>query len=171
MMASPAICGVEGPETTGLKKRRGEQSAPLSAPETLSVSGEFIAVPPGKTSVKSFRVNAVKRRSGYNPKRNIATQDTMTEEECADLAQRTRYGGNPEHKRNPGDYGLMPPSNPRPGKTLCDASERILKVEAERLLAEGIKKGMVSMQQRNGWPQNVWVVSSTGTVFEAQLEN
>jgi hypothetical protein len=89
----------------------------------------------------------------------------MTEEERTDLAQRSCYGGNPEHKRYPGDYGLMPPANPRPGKTLCDASERILKVEAERLLAEGIKKGMVSIQQRNGWPQNVWAISSTGMVL------
>jgi hypothetical protein len=121
--------------------------------------------------IQGFRINAVKRRSGYNPKRKIAPQDTMTEEERTDLAQRSCYGGNPEHKRYPGDYRLMPPSNPRPGKTLCDASERILKVEAERLLAEGIKKGMVSIQQRNGWPQNVWAISSTGMVLEAQLEN
>ena len=125
----------------------------------------------GKTTGKGFRGKAVKQRSGYNPKRKIAAQDTMTEDERAELAQRIRYGGNPEHKRNPGDYDLMPPSNPRPGKTLCDASERILKVDAERLLAKGIKKGMVSRQQRNGWPQNVWVVSCIGTVFEAQLEN
>ncbi len=83
----------------------------------------------------------------------------MQEEERTDLAQRTCYGGNPEHKRHPGDYGLTPPSNPRPGKTLCDAFERILQVEAERLLAEGIKKGMVSIQQRNGWPQNVWAAA------------
>lgn len=52
-----------------------------------------------------------------------------------------------------------------------DPTPRILKAEAERLLAEGIKKGMVSIQQRNGWPQNVWAVSSTDMVLEAQLEN
>lgn len=36
------------------------------------------------------------------------------------LARRAGYGGNPAHKRNPGDFGLPPPSDPRPFKTLCD---------------------------------------------------
>jgi hypothetical protein len=35
-------------------------------------------------------------------------------------AKRVRYGGNPEHKANPGDFELEPPSSPRPDKTLCD---------------------------------------------------
>jgi hypothetical protein len=30
---------------------------------------------------------------------------------------------------------------------------------------------MLSVQQRNGWPQNVWAVSAAGEPFEAQLEN
>ncbi|MBF0155416.1 MAG: hypothetical protein HQL64_16905 [Magnetococcales bacterium] len=30
---------------------------------------------------------------------------------------------------------------------------------------------MVSEQQRNGWPQNVWAVDSNGVPLEAQLEN
>ena len=30
---------------------------------------------------------------------------------------------------------------------------------------------MVSVQTRDGWPQNVWAVSETGELFEAQLEN
>lgn len=110
-------------------------------------------------------------RSGYNPKRKIAPQDAMTEEQRADLVRRSGYGGNPEHKRNPEDYDLTPPASPRPGKTLCDAAGRILKADAERLLANGIAKGMVSTRQLNGWPQNVWVVTDTGAAFESQLEN
>jgi hypothetical protein len=33
------------------------------------------------------------------------------------------YGGNPEHKRNPGDFGLTPPAQGRKDKTLCDTVE------------------------------------------------
>lgn len=110
-------------------------------------------------------------RSGYNPKRKIASKNAMTEEERVGLAQRSQYGGNPEHKYNPEDYELTPPARPRPGKTLCDAAGPIVKADAERLLQNGIAKGMVSTRQLNGWPQNVWVVTDTGTAFEAQLEN
>lgn len=37
-----------------------------------------------------------------------------------DLVRRVRYIGSPSHKRNPGDFGLAPPAQPRPDKTLCD---------------------------------------------------
>ncbi|MBN2497984.1 MAG: hypothetical protein JXR96_25545 [Deltaproteobacteria bacterium] len=82
-----------------------------------------------------------------------------------------RYGGNPEHKTRPGDYGLTPPCNPRPGKTLCDEDRDFLKSEAIALLKRGFRRGMVSVQERNGWPQNVWALSDEGEAFEAQLEN
>ena len=81
------------------------------------------------------------------------------------------YGGNPEHKVRPGDYGLTPPCNPRPGKTLCDDCREFLMVEARALLQKGFSRGMVSVQERNGWPQNVWALSEEGEAFEAQLEN
>jgi len=79
--------------------------------------------------------------------------------------------GNPEHKKNPGDYGLSPPATPRPGKTLCDAAGPISKAEAERLLRSEIGKGMLSHCEHDQWPKNVWAVSQSGGVFEAQLEN
>jgi len=69
------------------------------------------------------------------------------------------------------DYGLEPPASPRPGKTLCDAAGQVAQAESEQLLREGFAKGMVSVQRRNGWPQNVWAVSAAGVAFEAQLEN
>jgi len=38
------------------------------------------------------------------------------------------------------------------------------------LLRKGIRKGLVSRQKRDGWPQNVWSVTSEGEPLEAQLE-
>ncbi len=113
--------------------------------------------------------NTMKRRSGYNPKRKIIA--VLTEDRRRELAERASYGGNPEHKRMPADYGLAPPPNPRPRKTLCDAEGPFLKSDAEALLKAGMAKGMVSQQDRNGWPQNVWAVSEAGVAFAAQVEN
>lgn len=113
----------------------------------------------------------MKSRRGYNPKRKIAPVDMPTPQERHELAGRIVYKGNPEHKRYPNDYGLVPPTNPRPGKTICDAEGAFPKAEAEMLLKSGMKRGMVSTQNRGGWPQNVWAVTETGKAFEAQLEN
>lgn len=113
----------------------------------------------------------VKRRSGYNPKRQLMPRERFEAVNLEYLASRVQYGGNPEHKRIPGDYGLTPPRNPRPGKTLCDAQGALTKREALGLLKVGFAKGMVSSQLRGGWPQNVWAVGGDGTPFEAQLEN
>ena len=81
-----------------------------------------------------------------------------------------RYGGNSEHKRNPGDFGLTPPSNPRPGKTHCDQVKIFTRTEATRLLRAGLLKGLFSVQERNGWPQSDWSVTNAGEPLEAQLE-
>lgn len=113
----------------------------------------------------------MKRRSGYNPKRQIAADDRLEAAAREDLAVRARYGGNPEHKWRPGDYGLTPPANPRPGKALCDGVRPIAKDEALSLLQSGLRRGTVSIARRDGWPQNVWAISALGEVFEAQLEN
>jgi hypothetical protein len=111
----------------------------------------------------------MRRTRGYNPKRQIASGDAQDNREA--LAAAARYGGNPEHKRNPGDYELTPPAQPRPGKTLCDAQGEFLRENALQLLEAGLRKGMVSVRTNNGWPQNVWAVSDAGVAFEAQLEN
>lgn len=92
----------------------------------------------------------MQRRTGYNPKRRIAAADLLTAAERASLAERITYGGNPEHKRSPGDYRLTPPSSPRPGKTLCDGEHTILKVEAVALLRAGLQKGMMSAARPEG---------------------
>ena len=72
---------------------------------------------------------------------------------------------------NPGDFQLSPPSDPRQGKTLCDNVEIVRRDEALRLIREGIRRGLVSEQRRNMWPQNIWAVAPNGMPVEAQLEN
>jgi len=113
-----------------------------------------------------------RRRNSFNPKRRFATQATLSMLGPLDqLAERVSYGGNPEHKRNPGDFGLIPPSQPRPGKTLCDAARIFRRVEALALLQEGVRRGLVSNLCEGTWPQNVWAVTDSGIPLEAQLEN
>ncbi len=81
-------------------------------------------------------------------------------------------GGNPAHKRNPGDYGLMPPVQPRADKTLCDSVRVFKKSEAEALLREGgVRRGLVSGRMVNNFPQNIWAVTEEGKPLEGQLEN
>ncbi len=112
----------------------------------------------------------MKEKQKFNPKRRIAPSNHWPAERLKSMAQKARYGGNPEHKSRPGDYKLTPPASPRPGKTLCDKNGDFPKAKAEALLRAGFRKGMVSAQEWNGWPQNVWCVSN-GEVFEGQLEN
>src|SRR5260370_29669371 len=113
----------------------------------------------------------MKRRTGYTPKRQIGHVDMPSLSDRQALVARVQYGGNPEHKRSPGDYGLTPPAQPRPGKTLCDAIRQIPKEEAVELLRAGILKGMISQCGAGHWPKHIWTVSAEGEVFEAQLEN
>ena len=114
---------------------------------------------------------SMNRRAGYNPKRKLAPMDAETARLIEERLGRMVYTGNPEHKKYPNDYGLTPPASPRPGKTLCDEPAAIPKADAETLIGDGIKLGMVSVQRRNGWPQNIWAVREPSDVFEAQLEN
>ena len=108
-------------------------------------------------------------RRTFNPKRQI--RNACGPAELARLAERVTYTGNPAHKKEPGDFDLIPPSQPRPDKTLCDAIGITSKAEALRLLRAGITKGLVSVQTRGGFPQNVWAVTQAGLPLEAQLEN
>ena len=55
----------------------------------------------------------MKRRNGtYNTKRQLADLRHWPPLRLEQLGQRLNYGGNPEHKRNPGDFGLTPPAVP-----------------------------------------------------------
>jgi hypothetical protein len=109
------------------------------------------------------------KRQKFNPKRQIASAPVPTD--LARLAGNVHYGGNPEHKRNPGNFGLTPPSSPRPHKTLCDDAGIFDRGLALRLLQEGVRIGLVSELRDTIYPKNVWAVSAEGVPLEAQLEN
>lgn len=113
----------------------------------------------------------MKKRRGYNPKRRIASLEEHSQEARENWRKHAKYTGNPEHKLHPGDYGLTPPTQPRPAKTLCDGGRPMAKEEAQSLLRQGLRKGIVSKQVVGDWPQNIWAVAHDGRVFEAQLEN
>jgi hypothetical protein len=109
-------------------------------------------------------------RRSYNPKRKLVAE-TPEPAELTALAERVHYRGNPEHKRNPGDFGLTPPSAPRADKTLCDLAGIRSKADALLILRSGVLKGMISEGKRGGFPQNIWSVNSDLIPFEAQLDN
>ena len=114
----------------------------------------------------------MRKRKSFNPKRRLCPEAEFVERRQAieDLVKHARYGGNPEHKRNPGDFGLEPPSSPRLDKSLCDDASIHSRGEALDLLKNGLKRGLVSVQERDGWPQNIWAVTTDGQPMEAQLE-
>jgi len=112
----------------------------------------------------------VKRRS-LNPKREI---DPMPDPADLDRWEKeVRYGGNPEHKRNPGNFGLTPPACHRGDNALCDSAGIFDHAIAAKLLRDGIRKGLVSRRTKGegNYPQNVWAVSEEDIPLEAQLEN
>lgn len=113
----------------------------------------------------------MQRRSGYNPKRRLSAADAWPLEKRTAFVQQLAYGGNPEHKKKPNDYGLTPSMHPRPGKTLCDASGPLPKRDALLLLKNGAMRGMMSERLNGEVPQNIWAVSDQGPVYEAQIEN
>lgn len=114
----------------------------------------------------------MRKRRSFNPKRKLRPrlENRDQEEVFRQLSARARYGGNPEHKRNPGDFGLDPPSLPRLGKSLCDDSNVMSRFEALELLRSGIERGIVSVSTRGEWPRNVWAVTGDGQPMEGQLE-
>ena len=88
----------------------------------------------------------MKKRRSFNPKRSLRDAPTSAVEQSAlkKLAKRVRYGGNPAHKRNPSDFGLNPPCQPREGKTLCDQLGLVKHAAALKSLKCGVKKGLIS---------------------------
>ena len=120
--------------------------------------------------VVDFVTSIVKRRPGhFNPKRAMAA--ATDEGQLKLLATKIGYGGNPEHKRRPGDFGVTPQSDPRPHKSLCDATGVFRRDDAIAILRDGVLRGLVSSSERDGFPKNIWSLTSEGTPVEAQLEN
>lgn len=91
----------------------------------------------------------------------------LSHAEKAHLKQNARYEGSRDHKRNPGDFGLEPPMNPRKDKTLCDDAGVFAKATATELLAMAIERGLTSEAfAAHGYPKQMWVVYE-GRVYEA----
>lgn len=114
----------------------------------------------------------MKKRNGkFNDKRRMINWKECDLQYLSNLASQAQYGGNPEHKMNPGDFKLTPPSSPRAGKSLCDSVKVFAKQEALALLRKGIRMGLVSDRVEGNWPKNVWSVMDDGTPLEAQIES
>ena len=110
----------------------------------------------------------------YRParsKRRILAPDASASSNLEELANAIGYGGNPEHKRNPGDFGLTPPASPRPDKALCDDVAIFERSQALDLLRRGVLRGLISERFIGKFPQNIWSVTDGGEPVEAQLEN
>ncbi len=112
-----------------------------------------------------------KRKTGFNPKRKILSLSECDFSRLEKMADLVKYGGNPEHKFNPGDFNLSPQSYPRKGKSLCDAAEIFSRKEALKLLRKGVKKGLISERFEGKWPRNIWSMTKNNQPLEAQLEN
>jgi len=112
----------------------------------------------------------MKRYRKFNPRRRLASPGSLTEAELAWLSETVRYTGNPEHKRNPGNFGLTPPAQPRRGKSLCDAVQIYTRAIALRYLRLGLERGAVSEQSIDGWPKIIWAVTEDGVPLEAQRD-
>lgn len=112
----------------------------------------------------------MRRYRKYNPKRRLAAAGSLPSQTLAELAETVEYSGNPEHKRNPGDFGLSPPAQPRRGKALCDTASIFRRSDAREYLKEGILKGCFSEQLIDGWPKVIWAVTESGIPLEAQRD-
>jgi hypothetical protein len=110
-------------------------------------------------------------RSQFNPKRGIKRVTPAERLKLSELAGHVHYSGNPEHKRNPGDYNLTPPASPRRGKTLCDDIQIFRRSDALALLRAGLSRGLVdSRWSGEGWPQLIWAVTEGEQPVEAQRD-
>jgi hypothetical protein len=109
------------------------------------------------------------RKRKHNPKREIS--NAADRHSLIVLSRRIKYVGSPFHKRKPGDFGLVPPAQPRPDKTLCDGTKIFQRETAQELLKKGVEAGLVSVQYRSDFPQNIWAVTTDGIALEAQLDN
>ncbi len=112
-----------------------------------------------------------RRPDRFNTKRKILPTSESALKSFTLLAKKVKYGGNPEHKKNPGDFNLTPPATPRPVKALCDTVNIFSRKIALRYLRRGLRLGMVSCSAKSDWPQNIWALTDKGEPLEAQLEN
>jgi hypothetical protein len=91
----------------------------------------------------------------------------LSDDERRALRTTATYEGSPLHKRNPGNFGLIPPAAPRLEKTLCDEAGVCDKAVANRLLASAIERGLGSEDVIDVFPKYLWALDERGQVFEA----
>lgn len=158
--------------------RNGRPGTPRGTPRlgwplfSVYVRPSGFAILAGNTTAFFMRSGTMDTRyRQFNTKRRIRETHPDDLRHLRALSERIGYGGNPEHKKNPGDFGLTPPASPRQGKSLCDIAQIFTRAEALRLLQEGMRKGLVSDREDHGWPKNVWTVTDRDIPLEAQLEN
>lgn len=110
-----------------------------------------------------------KARQVRDGKRPRFRESRLDATEKAFLHANARYEGSPDHKRNPGDFGLTPPASPRKDKTLCDEVAVFLVAQARELFARAIDGGLVSEGTgQNDFPRRMWLVH-VNRVYELKL--
>lgn len=110
-------------------------------------------------------------RQSNDPTRRIAPKGALSADSLTALADRLQYVGASTHKKYPNDYGLVPPFNPRPDKSVCDDLRPVPLAEARALFRDAVLKGMVSPPLPDtGVPKYVWAVDSSGEVYEAKTK-
>ena len=102
------------------------------------------------------------------PSARLISPGERRPEELDDLAKHARYGPNRHHKRKMFDGAA---GSARLDKTLCDGAWANTQERSEGLLGEGFRRGMISQQVRDAWPQNVWAVDDRNEVYQANLTN
>jgi hypothetical protein len=90
----------------------------------------------------------------------------LSNDERAFLRAHAAYEGSPFHKKEPNNFGLTPPTYPRPDKTLCDEAGITDKAIAFALFARALEVGLVSRAWKDGFPKQIWVVDDGNQVFE-----
>lgn len=110
------------------------------------------------------------KRQGNRPDRRVAPIGSIPTADLQALATSARYEGTANHKLHPGDYGFVPPVNPRPAKSPCDELRPVLREEAATLFRQGLAMGMVSRFDPGGVPKYVWAVDAGGEVYEAKTK-
>ena len=111
------------------------------------------------------------KRQGNNPKRRLIPRDRIERRVLDRLLAQAEYTGSALHKRTAADYGFHPPANPRPNKSLCDGTGRVVRLgEARALFREGVERGMIGSLGGDGLPKYVWAVDAEGRAYEAKLE-
>ncbi len=91
----------------------------------------------------------------------------LSEDERTFLRAHAAYEGSPFHKKEPNNFGLTPPTYPRPDKTLCDEAGITDKAIAFALFDRALEVGLVSRAWKDGFPKQIWVVDDGNQVFEA----